>query len=241
MPSTRSTKARDRYSPTYAVTKKRRPIQTRHQPKGGQNNGDNAIPSNVVTRQTSQRRATAITPTVNRNEDSSPSLPISPSSGKQDKQPNNRRRTEAKTANKVRGQKQVPARDPLPDRQGRNIHPAGQPTARRTPQEVAAEREAQKMALEEKIREGQRAKQLFALMSLAEEKMDEEMPTRNPQRLSAAICKRRQDCLDENSDEDEEFDFREIDEAISESSESDDSVAEPVQNNKVSSDVSYML
>lgn len=50
-------------------------------------------------------------------------------------------------------------RDPLPNRPGRNVHPATPKRTRRTAQEVAAEREAQKQAIEEKIREGERAKE----------------------------------------------------------------------------------
>jgi len=52
-------------------------------------------------------------------------------------------------------------RDPLPDRHGRNTHPAsrlGKPT-RRTAQEVAAAHEVERQALEEKIHEGEKAKQ----------------------------------------------------------------------------------
>lgn len=80
-------------------------------------------------------------------------------------------------------------------------------------------------------------------MSLAEEKVDEEMLIRNSQRLSAAICKRQleQDHLDKDSasDEDENFDFQEIDDEVI-SSESDGSIAEIAQN-KVSNGVSYIL
>lgn len=132
--------------------------------------------------------------------------------------------------------KEYMPRDPLPDRQGRNIHPAGLPTTRRTSQEVAAHRESQKKALEEKIREGERAKQLFAQMSIAEEQLDEEMPLRNPQRLSAAICKHGQDRL-EDSDMGEDFDFEEVDDGSS--SESDVSVVQPAQRSKVSGDISH--
>ena len=72
------------------MAKKKGPIQTRHQQKEDQNNGVDTTPSKTVTRQTRQRQATVL-PTVNGNEDDSPSLPIGSSLGEPDKQPNNRR------------------------------------------------------------------------------------------------------------------------------------------------------
>ena len=138
----------------------------------------------------------------------------------------------SKGRTKKRAQEYMP-RDPLLNHQGRNVHPAGLPSTCRTSQEVAADCEQQRKALEEKIQEGERAKQLFAQMSIAEEQLDEEMPVRNPQRLSAAIRKYGQGCLEEESGED--FNFEEVDD--SSSSESTVSVVLPTQGSKVCGDV----
>ena len=140
-------------------------------------------------------------------------LPAKPKKGRPRKQPQD-----------------ITQRAPLPDRSVRNIHPAGQPTPRRTSKEVAAEREAQRQALEAKIREGEQAKLLFAQMNVAEECLDDEMNVDNPQRLSVALRKCGRDDFDA-SDNGEHFDFAAIDEASP--SEADDS--EPVQQPKVSS------
>ena len=70
-------------------------------------------------------------------------------------------------------------------------------------------------------------------MSIAEEQLDEEMPVRNPQHLSAAIRKYGQGCLEEESGED--FNFEEVDD--SSSSESTVSVVLPTQGSKVCGDV----
>ena len=96
-------------------------------------------------------------------------------------------------------------RDPLPDRPGRNIHPVKLPPTRRTSQEVAAEHDAKKRAIEEKIREGERAKDLLAQLNVNEELYDEELYD-NPQRLSTALHKRGA-CLDDSDGEGEKFDF----------------------------------
>ena len=129
---------------------------------------------------------------------------------------------------KTAARKKAPVipRTPLPDRQGRNIHPAGlpgQPARWRSSQEVAAEREAQRRAIEDKIREGEMAKQLLAQLNVAEDlAMDDE----NPQRLSAAIHKRTHDDeVEPASDDGEAFDFADID-AMADS-ESDLSGEEP--------------
>jgi hypothetical protein len=73
-------------------------------------------------------------------------------------------------------------------------------------------------------------------MSIAEEEFDEKMPSRNPQCLSAAIRKHGQDRLKEDvdNDEGEEFNFEEVDDGSS-----SESVVQPVQESKVSSDISY--
>ena len=66
-----------------------------------------------------------------------------------------------------------PIRSPLPERIGRNIHPAPKKGTRRTPQEVQAEREAHKKAIEEKIRELEEAKRLLAEANAAEDIEDD--------------------------------------------------------------------
>jgi flagellar biosynthesis GTPase FlhF len=99
-------------------------------------------------------------------------------------------------------------RAPLPDHQGRNVHPAGQTVRRHTAAEVAAEQEAKRKAIEDKIQELERAKQLLAEMNVAE---DLEMDDGNPQRLSAAAWKRTCDELDYDSDGGEAFNFDDVD------------------------------
>jgi hypothetical protein len=99
-------------------------------------------------------------------------------------------------------------RAPLPDRQGRNVHPAGQPVRRRTSAEVAAEQEAKLKAIEDKIWELKRAKQLLAEWDVAK---DLEIDDGNPQRLSAVAQKRTHDELDYDSDDGEVFDFDDVD------------------------------
>lgn len=139
-------------------------------------------------------------------------------------------------AKATRRQKQtavVSPRDPLPDRPGRNVHPAkvAKPTTiRRTSQEVTAEREAKKRAIEEKIREGEKAKELLALMNTNEDHDDDELLTKNPQRLSAAIRKRGREYQDDTSEEsgEEEFDFEEVENAVY----SDESSVAPAKVNK---------
>ena len=113
-------------------------------------------------------------------------------------------------------------RDPVPNRPGWNVHPATPKWTCRTAQEVAAEREAQKQATEEKIQEGERAKELLAQMNVNEGLEDEQMLTKNPQWLSAAIHKQGGKCLDESEDG-EDFDFT----TVNQESYSDDLSDEP--------------
>ena len=110
----------------------------------------------------------------------------------------------------------VDPRDPLPDRPGRNVHPAKPTATRRTSQEVAAEREAKKRAMEEKIREGERAKEFLALMNINEDRNNEELLTENPQRLSAAIRKRgrKHHASTDDSDDGEDFDFDAVEDGV---------------------------
>jgi hypothetical protein len=116
-------------------------------------------------------------------------------------------------------------RDPLPDCPGRNVHPAKPTTTHRTSQEVAAEHEAKKQAMEEKIREGEKAKEFLALMNINEDLNNEELLTENPQCLSAAICKHGRACLDDSDDEGEEFNF----DAVKDGVYSDDLMVEPAK------------
>ena len=123
----------------------------------------------------------------------------------------------SKKAKAVKKTAVVNRRDPLPDRPGRNVHPAKvtkPTTTRRTSQEVAAEREAKKRAMEEKIREGEKAKEFLALMNINEDIDDDELLTENPQRLSAAIRKRGREYQGDTDDEGEVFDFDAVENAV---------------------------
>lgn len=130
----------------------------------------------------------------------------------------------------VRGQrptKVLPSREPLPDRTGRNVHPVKPKATRRTPQEVAADREAQIRELQNRIRVAEEAKELLAQMHVNEERDDEQMLVDNPQRLSAAIRKRGRDLEDS---EGENFDF----DGVEKDAYSDDEVVKPVKRKTVS-------
>jgi len=72
------------------------------------------------------------------------------------------------------------AQEPLPERAARNTKPANKSVPRRTSKEVAAACEAQQKALEEKIREGERAREMVARMNLARERQDDQMVIDNP-------------------------------------------------------------
>ncbi|KAH9998878.1 hypothetical protein BJV74DRAFT_883125 [Russula compacta] len=98
-------------------------------------------------------------------------------------------------------------RDPLPDHPGRNVHPAKPTNTCWTSQKVAAEHEAKKQAMEEKIHEGERAKEFLALMNINEDLKNKELLTENPQCLSAVICKHGRACLDDSDGEGKVFDF----------------------------------
>jgi hypothetical protein len=249
MPTTRSTKTNGGLPSGHTTAKNTEPIQT-HQQKIQQDDNDSAIPNHAMgatapkTKQKRGRPRAAIEPTSNSENNSADKHNEDPGEATRDgKDGPPAKRTKVSSskptetpikathmkANKGRTRKQPRehvARDPLPDRRGRNIHPAaGQLTTRRTSQEVTADRESQRRALEEKIRQGEKAKELFALMSIAEEQFDEEMLTRNPQRLSAAILKHGRDCLEEDSEVGEVFNFEEVDNGTT--SESDDSVVQP--------------
>lgn len=79
---------------------------------------------------------------------------------------------------------------------------------RHTSAEVAAEQEVKRKAIEDKIRELERAKQLLAELNVAEDlKMDGD----NPQHLSAAARKCTHNELDYDSDGGEAFNFADVD------------------------------
>jgi hypothetical protein len=117
-------------------------------------------------------------------------------------------------------------RDPLPDRQVRNVHPVPKQAKRRTSKEVAAEQEAKKKEIEETIRAGEIAKQLLAQMNVSEDRLDNDMNAENPRRISGVNRKRAREEIDTDG---ELFDFQKVDAMLSES---DDSEEEPVQKQK---------
>jgi hypothetical protein len=125
-------------------------------------------------------------------------------------------------------QKPVEARDPLPNRKGRNVHPAPKKKTRRSAQQVAADRAAKQKEIEDKIRELEEVKKRLAETNVAEDIEDEDMGEENPQRLSAAIRKRQYVELEDDSDAGEAFDFQEAEEMDSSESE------EPVKKKAVS-------
>jgi len=125
-------------------------------------------------------------------------------------------------------QKPVEARDPLPNRKGRNVHPAPRKKTRRSPQQVAADRAAKEKEIEDKIRELEEVKKSLAETNVAEDIEDENMNEENPQRLSAAIRKRQYIELEDDSDAREAFDFQEAEQMDSSEGE------EPVKKKAVS-------
>ena len=105
----------------------------------------------------------------------------------------------------------------LPDRPGRNIHPAGQPKPWRSKEEVEAEREARMKELEELTRIAQMAQEDIARLNLIEE--DEDVL---PRRLSLKIQKRPYTDVEADSDEDECFNLKDAENGSdSDESESD--------------------
>lgn len=96
----------------------------------------------------------------------------------------------------------------LPNRPGRNIHPAGVRKVRRSKEQVDADRKAGLKALEEKMHEVRMAKELLARMNVLEEHEENDLPALYPQRLSA----HKRLHADVDSDSDECFDIRVDDE-----------------------------
>jgi hypothetical protein len=128
-----------------------------------------------------------------------------------------------------------PARSPLPDRVGRNTHPATPKGTRRSSEQVAADNVAKKAAekklLEEQIRLGEMAKLQFAQMQVDDEHADIEMRRRNPTRLSAVKHTNQPVSMQVESTDGEEFDFAKVGDTSSSESEV---VVQPVRKRKVS-------
>ncbi|KAH9014755.1 hypothetical protein EDB85DRAFT_1876224 [Lactarius pseudohatsudake] len=111
----------------------------------------------------------------------------------------------------------------LPNRPGRNVHPVGQPRPRRTREQVEADHKAEMKALEDRIREVQAAKEHLARLNVTEEREEDNLPVAHPQAVSTVTHKRRY--VDVETDGDESFDFKEVDDG-SHSDNSDDSSSE---------------
>ncbi|KAH9013111.1 hypothetical protein EDB85DRAFT_2098465 [Lactarius pseudohatsudake] len=90
----------------------------------------------------------------------------------------------------------------LPNRVGRNVHPAGLPKIRRSKEQIEADREAGVKALKEKIHAVQMAKEHLAQMNIMEEREEDDL-------LSTTIHKRRH--VDIETDSDECFDLKDVD------------------------------
>ncbi|KAN0135021.1 hypothetical protein V8E53_007139 [Lactarius tabidus] len=89
----------------------------------------------------------------------------------------------------------------LPNRPGRNIHPAGLQKSRRSKEQVEADRKAALKASEEQAHKSQMAQDLLARMNILEEVEDEDLPTQYLRRLSARIDKRHYADIETESDE----------------------------------------
>ena len=125
---------------------------------------------------------------------------------------------------------EVTTHDPLPDRKGCNVHPAPTKLTWCTSQEVEAEQEAKRKAVEQKIQELEEAKCHLAKMNVSEDIQDDAIDQNYPQCLSVAIRKCQHAEIEEDSDNQELFDFRDLDEMSSQS----ESKEQPVQETVVS-------
>ncbi|KAH9029570.1 hypothetical protein EDB85DRAFT_2147190 [Lactarius pseudohatsudake] len=99
----------------------------------------------------------------------------------------------------------------LPNRPGRNVHP------------VEADHKAEMKALEDRICEVQAAKEHLTRLNVTEEREEDNLPVAHPQAVSTVTHKRRY--VDVETDGDESFDFKEVDDG-SHSDNSDDSSSE---------------
>ena len=124
----------------------------------------------------------------------------------------------------------IPPRDPLPDRKGRNVHPGPKKATRRSHQVCEAEREAKAKAIEEQIQKLEMAKRLLAEANAFED-IENDTMDQNPQRLSTVIQKRKRVDDVGDSDDGELFNFKEVDEMKDTSGDED---GEPVKQKVVS-------
>lgn len=120
------------------------------------------------------------------------------------------------------------ARDKLPDRKGRNVHPVPKPHVRRSSQEVEAEREEKRRALEKRIQQLEDAKRLLAETNVLEDIEGDSMDvTENPKRLSPAIHKHQRGNLEEDGNNRESF-TKDVDNILSTSEREDESAKQEV-------------
>ena len=94
----------------------------------------------------------------------------------------------------------------LPDRPGRNIHPAGMRKVRHSKEQVEANRKASLKADQEKIRDIQMAQDFLARMNMLDECEEDDLPTMYLQRLSTRINKRPH--MDAETESDKCFNIR---------------------------------
>ena len=107
----------------------------------------------------------------------------------------------------------VPPWDPLPDRTGHNVHPGPKKATQCSHQEVEAEQEVKVKAIEEQICKLETAKCLLAEANAAED-IENDAMDQNPQCLSTAIQKCKHIDVVGDSDDEELFDFKGVDEMI---------------------------
>ncbi|KAF8224068.1 hypothetical protein L208DRAFT_1313490, partial [Tricholoma matsutake] len=124
--------------------------------------------------------------------------------------------------------------DALPDCKGRNVHPAPKKPTQHSSQEVEAEQEAKKRAIEKRIQELETMKHLLAEVNVSEDIHNDMMDEDNPQCLSVALCKHQHIELKVDSGDEESFDFRDVNDMPNSSGGKDEEL-EPVQNTMVSS------
>ena len=107
----------------------------------------------------------------------------------------------------------VPPQDPLSDHTGHNVHPDPKKAIQHSHQEVEAEWEAKAKAIEEKIQKLETAKHLLAEANTAED-IENDVMDQNPQCLSTAIQKHKCTDVVGDSDDEELFNFKDVDEII---------------------------
>lgn len=122
----------------------------------------------------------------------------------------------APVAKPKKEKKSIAIREPLPDREGRNVHPGAakelQKATRRNSQGVEAERIAKREAALQKIREAEIAKHLLAQMDVEEENADQNLRAIAERRLSVALRKRARSEVEDSESEGESFEKIDSDE-----------------------------